>query len=151
MKCPSFKLLVDFWEGSLSPKAEEKVKAHLSEGCESCAQDLKFLEEVLGGRRESSLKQPPKFLVQKALTAFERGRESGLVRRMVANLALDNRRLPEYAEIRTGGIKPIYLLYRAQEIDLDLLVQSSSCGEKRCILGQVSDMGGRSPIYNMPR
>jgi len=138
MKCPSFKILVDFWEGILPPRAAARVKAHL-DGCASCAQDLKFLEEVLGRAGGSPLVPPPTSLVKRALVAFKG--ERNLVQRLVAKPALDNRQLPGYAEVRTGGIKPVYLLYRAAGVDIDLLVQSGKDGERRDILGQVSGGG----------
>lgn len=142
MKCLSFKTLFDYWEGALHQRAEEKVKAHLLEGCERCAQDLTFLEEVLGRVRRSHLKKPSNSLVKKVSAITKKERGSGLVRRLVAELALDNRRLPGYAEVRTGGIKPFYLLYRAQGVDLDLLIQPANIGDKGTILGQVSQKGG---------
>lgn len=145
MKCPSFKLLVDYWEGVLPPKAAERVEAHLAEGCKSCAQNIQFLREVLGKAGVSPLKQPPTSLVRRGLAAFS-GRRN-LVRRLVAKLAVDNRRLTDYTEVRTGGVKPVYLLYRAPGVDIDLLVQSEARGERRNILGQVS--GEEEEVANL--
>ncbi len=136
VKCPSFKNLIDHLEGLLPQQMERKIRAHLLEGCPACTGDLRFLEEDLRIGKGSLLEEPPSNIVRRAWLAFRQAKPT--VRSSVAKLVLDSRRLPGYAETRTGGIRPVYLLYRAEEIDLELLLQAGGRGKGRTLFGEVS-------------
>jgi hypothetical protein len=139
MTCPGFERLIDHLDGRLEAAAAEAVAAHLASGCEQCASDRTWYESVRRVTAADDSIEPPPWVLKRAVKVFDGARNrSGLSARLgsiIATLVYDSLGGPVPAGARTTEWTDHQLLYRADDFNIDLLLESSD--QQMSLRGQI--------------
>ena len=139
MTCPGFEQLIDHLDGRLEAAAAETVAEHLVSGCEQCAADRTWYESVRRVTAADDSIEPPPWVLKRAIQVFDGARKrSGLPRRLgdiIANLVFDSLSGPALAGARAAEAAEHQLLYRADDFNIDLLLEASE--QRMTLRGQI--------------
>ena len=139
MTCPGFAQLIDHLDEKLNAAAAESVAAHLASGCKQCASDRTWYEGFRSAAAADDSVEPPPWVLKRAIKVFEGGRERGgfaaRLGAIIATLVYDSLGGPAPAGARTTEWSDHQLLYRADDFNIDLLVESS--GQHMNLRGQI--------------
>ena len=138
MKCPGFERLIDYLDGSLIMEDGERIEAHLSEGCQACAETRDWYVSVRQIAASDDTVEPPAWVLKRAVRIFEAKRRPRLAERIgqaVASLVFDSLARPALAGVRSTETNSRQLLYRANDYSIDLQIAPSSAGAD--LIGQV--------------
>lgn len=75
MKCPSFERLIDYLDGHLTLAEAERVRAHLTTRCESCAASRLWYEKVRAVAGGDDSVEPPAWALKRAFRIFDAQRQ----------------------------------------------------------------------------
>jgi hypothetical protein len=128
MKCPAFKDLLDYCDGTINTPVAQFVAAHLASGCQQCAQDVGWYERVRGIAASDDSEDPPAWVFRRALRLFENSTQARPVHfgRLLAALAFDSFARPALSGVRLVETSNRQLLYRAGAYTVDLQLDFSS-------------------------
>jgi hypothetical protein len=140
-----FPRLVDLVEGRLPSDAQEQVRVHVA-ACPRCAEQVAWLERVIGLMRTDDAEEPPPPVIAGALDLFRsRGAPEapGLRQRLKAALRFDSARAPLAPGLRSEAPGERQLLFNAEGFDMDLRIRPA--GGLWELAGQVlgSESGGQ--------
>jgi hypothetical protein len=146
---PPFDRLVDLVRGDLSAEQQAEFVAHIAT-CSYCAAEVAWIEHIRElYRTDDSTSAPPTALAP-VRSFFSSGvvlHGAGQLRRITAVLTFDSKHAPLVIGMRSGMAVKRQLVFRAEELDLDLHVVPT--GAKWIISGQVlgSDADGQAELH----
>ena len=139
MTCPGFERLMDHLDQTLDSASSDAVAAHLVSGCAQCASDQAWYESVKRVVAADDSIEPPPWVLKRAFKVFDAPRSrSGLTARLgavLATLVYDSLSEPVLAGARATEWSDHQLLYRADDFNIDLLVEAS--GRQMKLRGQI--------------
>jgi hypothetical protein len=138
MTCPGFERLIDYLDGKLTKEEGERVEAHLSTGCTSCAEARDWYVNVRRIAESDDSLEPPAWVLKRAVRIFEAKRRPRLAERIgqvVASLVFDSLARPALSGVRSTETTNRQLLYRANDYSIDLQIAPSDAGAD--LIGQV--------------
>ncbi len=126
-------------QGSVEQRA--RLARHLESGCERCGPTLHFWQGVIGLAGQEASYRPPEGVVGQALAEFAFRRPEGLLGRVTrsASLVFDSFRQPLPAGVRTAGLSPRQLLYKAGRYLIMLRVEPAAGSDRLSVVGQILD------------
>src|SRR3989442_15245363 len=132
---------VDFARQQGSMEQTARLARHLDGGCERCTPTLHFWQAVLGLAGQEASYRPPEGVVGQARAEFALRRPEGLLGRVArkASLVFDSFRQPMLAGVRTAGLSPRQLLYKAGRYLIMLRVEPASGSDRLSVVGQILD------------
>jgi hypothetical protein len=145
---PPYNQLVDLVKGDLSAEQQIEIAAHVAT-CSYCATEVAWLEHILElYRTDGSTSAPPAALarVRSFLTSGVVSQGAGQLWRIRAVLTFDSADAPLAIGMRSDRAGKRQLVFRAEELDLDLHVVPT--GSRWIISGQVlgSDDDGQAEL-----
>lgn len=133
---------IDHVNHVLDPSRESVIEKHLERGCESCAAELARWGRLSQFAAREKDYQPPKEAVHMAKAAFfisgwaqKRAPAKGII-----ELLFDSFRQPLPAGVRSVGTAPRRMLYAADDLKIDIQVESQSDGQTIVVTGQLLDL-----------
>lgn len=143
-----FDRLVDLLKDDLSAEQQAESAAHIAT-CAHCTDQVSWLEHILElYRTDHSISAPPAALtrVRSFFGSGAMSHSAGQVRRITAVLTFDSQHAPLAIGMRSDMALKRQLMFRAEELDLDLHVVST--GARWIISGQVlgSDADGQAEL-----
>ncbi len=132
---------VDFARQQGSKEQHARLARHLESGCERCGPTLHFWQGVIGLAGQEASYRPPEGVVGQARAEFAFRRPEGLLGRVTrsASLVFDSFRQPLPAGVRTAGLSPRQLLYKAGRYLIMLRVEPAAGSERLSVVGQILD------------
>ena len=132
---------VDFTRQQGSMEQTARLARHLDGGCERCTPTLHFWQAVLGLAGQEASYRPPEGVVGQARAEFALRRPEGLLGREArkACLVFDSFRHALPAGVRTAGLSPRQLLYKAGRYLIMLRVEPAAGSDRLSVVGQIMD------------
>lgn len=144
MKCPGFERLIDHLDGRLTGTEADRLSAHLTAGCHTCAETRNWYENLKVVVAADDSCEPPPWVLKRAIRMFEAERaRPRLVERVgqkIAALLFDSLTRPAIAGVRSTETANRQLLYRAGDYSIDLQVAPSD-QSRADLIGQVLKEG----------
>src|SRR5262245_25925957 len=123
-KHPAVDVLLDYLDGRASEEAVVQVQAHLEGGCARCRDELASWGRLLGAVERARGVAPLEAVVQRAVALFDDFVPApSWWERIVAALIFDSRTQPAVVGARSASGPAFQLLFRAGEMDIDLLCE----------------------------
>lgn len=116
----SFERLADLVEGRLPPAEQSQLLIHLS-GCDRCAAEKAWLEQVIGLMRTDTTEDAPSAVIARARRLFQ-PQVAPTKRRVPALVYFDSRGRPLALGVRSGQPAAWQLLLKAGDYDLDMRI-----------------------------
>jgi hypothetical protein len=146
MPCPTFELLIEYAEKTLSP-SEYKSTADHAAHCTSCQQTLAWYRGVVETARQDETVDPPVWETRRAVGLFADAREAaarrglrGFIARLVGALVFDSNSslATDFVPARSSAATATrQLLFSADPFDVDLLIAGEHGAKHVAISGQV--------------
>jgi len=132
---------VDFARQQGSMEQHARLARHLDGGCERCRPTVEFWQAVRGLAGQEASYRPPEGVVGQARAEFAFRRPEGLLGRVARNASLvfDSFRQPLPAGVRTAGLSPRQLLYKAGPYLIMLRVELAAGSDRLSVVGQILD------------
>jgi len=132
---------MSYLDGKAADAEKSTAEAHLA-GCRACAELKQELEEVvhqLGELREELSSKPPADVVDAGIQLFQAVRrpKKGGVRQIIASLVYDSFDQAMPAGVRRVGAPPRQLLFRAGDVDVDVMIESTEASGRITLAGQI--------------
>lgn len=143
----SFERLIDYLEGKLSEPDRRAVEEHLATGCPACDAELAWIGRLIALMRTDELVDPPKEVIERACALYSKMRQqsgASAHRELEAVLVYDSHSSLQPAGVRTMGGEVRQLLYRAEDVDIDLQMRELERPGSIDILGQVLPLAGEA-------
>jgi hypothetical protein len=140
----SLNQLLDLVMGKLTKKEKEKIQQHLATGCKKCAENLSWSKKVFRLTQKDDLKEPPDWMVERAIQLFKSRKKVVKLRvptKIAATLVFDSFTQPSLAGIRKVGILGKQLLYKAESFDIDLRMVEGEKSTLSNLMGQILKRG----------
>jgi hypothetical protein len=135
----------DFVREVISHEQRATMQRHLDHGCKKCLKAVGLWRNVSDFARSEMAYIPPETAVRsaKAYYAFNRPQEglSGVAR--IAKLIFDSFRQPLAAGVRTASVSARQLLYKVQDIQVDIRLEPEA--RRSSMVGQVLDSSRPDP------
>lgn len=140
-----FSTLFELAAGSLAKAARRDVEAHI-ESCNRCARDAVTARLLIETVRTDAMSEPPRAIVQRAISLWKRerpGRARRAIEALKAVLTFDSFASPLPAGVRAPkaprlSARTRRLLYSAGEFDIDIAVERPATRRGRAFLrGQI--------------
>jgi|SRR5581483_4907962 len=131
---------IDFVRGLLPGDEAESMQAHLQTGCAQCREAHTTWSRVWDISRREQTYEAPQPAVRAAKAAFALRRRIPMLSRIAqaAQQVFDSFREPLPAGIRGGAAPPRYLVYRSEDLLVDLQIESRGA-RQYSLTGQVMD------------
>ena len=141
MRHVSAENLMEYMDGRAASEAVVGVESRLAR-CSSCGELKLELEQFLSRIQADSAFEPPAELVQWSVGLFQplqQPKETvvGRVRKIIASLVYDTLDQPMLAGVRSVGLPPRQLVFRAGDVDVDVKIESMEANDRISLVGQV--------------
>jgi hypothetical protein len=131
----------DFANRVISDDRRASMERHLELGCKQCANVLARWQGMRKFAGEESLCCPPEDVVKLAKRAFRAyvpgGKQDAV--RCFAKLIFDSFRQPALQGVRNSRMKTRHLIYKADDVVIDLQLEASAHPNRMSLVGQVID------------
>lgn len=123
MTHPSYEILVNYLENTLSPLEQAEVEGHLSAPCPACTRKVAQLRTVLNATAADKTVAPPADVLKRAVAIYQEQTKARTnpILRALATLQFDSR-LQLSAMPSRGAAHTHQMLYSAQHVDIDLKI-----------------------------
>jgi hypothetical protein len=140
---------VDYARGVAPPELTVALQRHLDSGCQKCLKSLVMWQTILEIAREEAGASPPKGAVwaAEAYYGMYRPWESKSRRPTLAELVFDSFRQPIPAGARSSVSFGRQLLYKSEELDVDIHMRFQEDSSRILLAGQI--LNARKPTANM--
>jgi hypothetical protein len=133
----------DFVNGQLTEKQNRDMQDHLDTGCQACSKSSEVWRGISATARRESLYEAPEWAqryVRNAFAVAARPRPAVRTKLRIPRLVLDSFWQPAPVGIRSAAVAPRHLLYKSEEISIELQIEPELESDKVSIAGQVSNM-----------
>jgi len=133
---------IDFVRQVVHTPRKEKMKEHLEQGCKSCSKIVSLWQRVRQAAENEKNYRPPGNVVRvaKASLAGSNLKVNQKRQDSLAELLFDSFLQPRLEGIRSSSIGTRHLLYRADPLQIDLLIESQADGRSVVVTGQLMDL-----------
>lgn len=152
MRCPFLNSLLDYARGQISAKERTEIVTHISDGCQSCQENLRWLEEALRLAAADKSYVLPEELILQVVAQFKARLAMPLspLRQFFAQLIFDSFIPSRLAGLRSappGGSAVVgrQLHYQTEGYDIDLRFERPEGSEAEEMIGQVLPTGPQGP------
>lgn len=139
-----FERLVEFALGELPDEDRQVLEAHLAAGCTCCHREVEWLRDLLATAHVDDSVEPPAWVLRRAASLFARRQSDpspasapALVARVLARLVFDSRLAMAASPVRNGALRSQQLLFSAENLDVDLHIESGERQAEFTLMGQV--------------
>ena len=123
------------------------VEKHLAEGCEQCSAALAYWQMLASSASKEASYAPPQDLVRMMKQEFAIQRpETEEKTTLLASLVFDSLSQAATAGVRSAAAAPRQLLYKANEITIDLRFEFQPLHSKAFVVGQVLEKNDACPM-----
>jgi hypothetical protein len=131
---------VDFARRRGDPEHRARVAQHLESGCPECERTLRLWAAVLSVADQEKT-WGTDAAVRPVKSRLSQERPKGIRERMAAHISLvfDGFVGPQLAGVRSSGVLPRQLLYKAGRYTIKLQVETGAASERMSIIGQILD------------
>jgi hypothetical protein len=138
----------DFVRGLLSDNQNRSMQDHLDAGCKTCSKSLEFWQEIQAIAKRESLYDVPEWVLRYVGNAFSATAKLGggaKAALCIPRLVLDSFCQPACAGVRSTAGAPRRLLYKSDDIAVELQLEPELSSERVMMVGQVSNvtLGGK--------
>ena len=139
----------DYGRGVAAPELAAALQHHLDSGCEKCLKSIAIWQTVLDIAREEAGPAPPEGVVCAAEACYGVHRLWDSASRVptLAELVFDSFRQPAPAGARSFAGSSRQLLYKSEEVDIDIHTHFQADSNRIFLTGQVLDVS--KPNANM--
>jgi len=125
------------WQGDREHRA--RVARHLEAGCQECERTLALWAAVLSVADQETCELPADASIRAMKRRLARQRSESLGERVSRAVALvfDSFREPQLAAVRSTGLSPRHLLYKAGRYTIKLQVEPGTVADRLSIVGQI--------------
>lgn len=153
MRHVSAENLMEYFDGRAATESAW-MESHLAQ-CSSCLELKQDLEEFLHQIQEDSMFEPPAELVEWGVQLFQPIQQpketvTSKVRKIIASLVYDTFDQPLVAGVRSMGVPPRQLVFRAGDVDVDVKIESMEANDRISLVGQVLSSGTERFFHNRP-
>lgn len=148
----NFEQLIDFAVGELEEEESGWLQAHLQSGCSRCQKGLEWLRKVVTVMQRDDSAKPPSWIVRHAAKLFSEPRPASapslpllsriLLARTAARLVYDSHLAMPVAGVRGVNSQSRQLLYKADDLDVDLQIHAGDAQGKSTLVGQILPADG---------
>ena len=132
----------DFVRQVIHTPRKEKMKEHLEQGCKRCSKIVSLWQRVRQTAENEKNYGPPGDVVRiaKASLAGSNLKVNQKRQDSLAELLFDSFLQPVLEGIRSSSIGTRHMLYRADPLQIDLLIESQADGRSVVVTGQLMDL-----------
>ena len=132
----------DFVRQVVHTPRKEKMKEHLEQGCKRCTKIVSLWQRVRRTAENEKNYGPPGDVVRiaKASLAGANSKVNQKRQDSLAELLFDSFLQPLLEGIRSSSIGTRHMLYRADPLQIDLLIESQAGGRSVVVTGQLLDL-----------
>jgi hypothetical protein len=132
----------DFVRRVVHTPRKEKMKEHLEQGCKRCSKIVSLWQRVRQTAENEKNYGPPGDVVRiaKASLAGSNLKVNQKRQDSLAELLFDSFLQPVLEGIRSSSIGTRHMLYRADPLQIDLLIESQADGRSVVVTGQLMDL-----------
>ncbi|MFN0088512.1 MAG: hypothetical protein ACKVX9_24190 [Blastocatellia bacterium] len=148
MKCPSLNNLLNYTRGELATEERASIMTHLTGDCQSCRENLRWLEEVLSLAAADKSYTLQEDLILQVVAQFrtQSAPPQSSLRQLVARLMFDSFTSPQLAEVRSvsaelTGLAGRQYHYQTEGYDIDLRFDRAEGLEAEELIGQILPRG----------
>lgn len=132
------KVWADFVRQTIQPDTRSAVERHLEEGCKECSKSLSQWQFLAASANRERSYTPPQDVVRMVKQEFAiqlpKTEEENT---LLATLVFDSFAQPAVAGVRSAAVGSRQLLYKANEITIDLRFEFQPLQSKVFVVGQV--------------
>jgi len=132
---------IDFVRQVVHTPRKEKMKEHLDQGCKSCSKIVSLWQRVRQTAETETNYRPPGDAVRIAKASLAGSNSTAEQKRpdSLAELLFDGF-WPVPEGVRSSSIRTRHMLYRADPLQIDLLIESQADGRSVVVTGQLLDL-----------
>jgi hypothetical protein len=147
MACPPLEQLTDLIRGTIDRNHEATLKAHMSSGCRTCAENHRWLKTMLAATAEDDSFDFSEDTIRWSVAQFKAASASQPSRiQILARLIFDNLLPGQAVEVRSMAAPAVsrQILYEAGPYDVDLRLEQLEEKQSILILGQIVGRDAKS-------
>jgi hypothetical protein len=140
MACPPLENLLDLIRGAIDKETEAVVRAHMSSGCKTCAENHRWLTALLATTAEDDSFDFSEETIRWSVAQFKAASASQPSKmQILARLIFDNLLPARAVEVRSMAAPAVsrQMLYQAGPYDVDLRLEQSEETNAILVLGQI--------------